>query len=422
MPLLGAIADDFTGATDLAGVLRAGGLRVAQLLGVPESDPAAPEVDVVVVALKSRSVPAADAVADSLAALAWLRRAGCRQFFFKYCSTFDSTPDGNIGPVASALLAALDEPFTIACPAYPENGRTVREGCLYVGNQRLNESGMEHHPLTPMTDANLVRWLQRQTPDLVGLIDNRVVDAGPSAIKSRVGRLKGEGVRIAIADAVKNEDLYTLGEALGDLKLITGGSGIALGLPRKYREKGWVGAPVAEPDLEWLPGSAAIICGSCSVMTRKQIAFAREHCTLIAVAGERLRDSGYQEELAEQSVAALGDKPALIYSSADPDGVADLQRQWGAAEAGARIERLFACVATAIVAAGAHNLVVAGGETSGAVAAALGGNGLRIGQPIAPGVPWTRSLGERPLNLALKSGNFGAEDFFVRAFEKLVTP
>ena len=240
-PLLGCIADDFTGATDLANTLVRNGMRTVQTIGVPASASGADvdtDADAIVVALKSRTIPARDAVAQSLAALRWLREQGCRQFVFKYCSTFDSTDAGNIGPVSDALLDALGSDFTIACPAFPENGRTIFRGHLFVADALLNQSGMEHHPLTPMTDANLVRVLQRQSASKVGLLRYDTVAQGTGAIGARIDALRGEGVRLAIADAISDADLLALGEACAALPLITGGSGIALGLPENFRRAG----------------------------------------------------------------------------------------------------------------------------------------------------------------------------------------
>ncbi|WP_340530526.1 3-oxo-tetronate kinase, partial [Cupriavidus necator] len=239
-PLLGCIADDFTGATDLANTLVRNGMRTVQTIGLPDVGAVQDigEADALVVALKSRTIPAVEAVARSLAALQWLRAQGCRQFVFKYCSTFDSTDAGNIGPVVEALLAALDSDFTIACPAFPENGRTIFRGHLFVGDVLLNESGMEHHPLTPMTDASLVRVLQRQSKSKVGLLRHDAVARGAQATAERIAALRTDGVRMAIADAVSDADLFTLGEACAGLPLITGGSGIALGLPGNFRRAG----------------------------------------------------------------------------------------------------------------------------------------------------------------------------------------
>jgi len=268
--LLGAIADDFTGATDLANMLVRGGMRTVQLLGVP--DGTAPDADAVVVALKSRTIAPQDAVARSLAALRWLRGAGARQFFFKYCSTFDSTDRGNIGPVAEALMSALDTDFTIACPAFPENGRTLFHGHLFVGDLLLSESGMKDHPLTPMTDANLVRVLQRQTARRVGLVRRDAVAAGPDAIRARFDALRREGAGMAIVDAVSDADLHAIGAACADLPLVTGGSGVAIGLPGNFRDRGLLGAPERAAELPAVAGSAAVLSGSCSVATNGQVA------------------------------------------------------------------------------------------------------------------------------------------------------
>lgn len=238
-PLLGCIADDFTGATDLANMLVRGGMRTVQSIGIPSREVAdGLDADAIVIALKSRTTPAADAVEESLAALEWLRAQGCEQIFFKYCSTFDSTAAGNIGQVSEALLKALDADFTLACPAFPENGRTIFRGHLFVQDQLLNESGMQHHPLTPMCDANLVRVLQNQTALPVGLLRYDAVAAGVDATRTRIAELREQGVGIAIADALSDQDLYTLGSACADLPLLTGGSGLALGLPGNFRRAG----------------------------------------------------------------------------------------------------------------------------------------------------------------------------------------
>jgi Uncharacterized protein conserved in bacteria len=278
--LLGCIADDFTGATDLANMLVRGGMRTVQTIGVPASNDAV-EADALVVALKSRTIPAADAIAQSLAALDWLREQGCRQFFFKYCSTFDSTDAGNIGPVTDALLDALSSEsragaFTIACPAFPENGRTIYRGYLFVGDTLLNESGMENHPLTPMRDANLVRVLQRQTGSKVGLVRYDRVAKGVSTVRESFDALRGDGVRMAIADAVSDADLYVLGEACADLTLITGGSGVALGLPGNFRRAGLLGESNNAAQLPHIEGLSAVLAGSASKATNTQVAAWRE--------------------------------------------------------------------------------------------------------------------------------------------------
>jgi 3-dehydrotetronate 4-kinase len=431
LPLLGCIADDFTGATDLANMLVRGGMRTVQTIGVPQGDgPVA--ADALVVALKSRTIPAADAIAQALAALEWLRAQGCRQFFFKYCSTFDSTDAGNIGPVADALLDALagsgsheaKDAFTIACPAFPENGRTLYRGHLFVGDAPLNESGMEHHPLTPMTDANLVRVLQRQTASKIGLVRYDVVARGADAVRDAFDALRRDGVRVAIADAVCDADLYTLGEACADLALITGGSGLALGLPENYRRAGWL-AEVADagqlPDIE---GHSVVLAGSASKATRAQVAAwceSRPAFRIDPLAAAR------GEAVVEQALAFAREhlqrgQAVLIYATAVPDEVKTVQRELGAEAAGQLIEKTIASIACGLRELGVHKFVVAGGETSGAVVQALGVHTLRIGAQIDPGVPATTTIakdGEATLALALKSGNFGCTDFFAKALRYL---
>jgi uncharacterized protein YgbK (DUF1537 family) len=417
--LLGCIADDFTGATDLASMLVRHGMATVQLIGVPEGGIDPGDIQAVVVALKSRTTPAEDAIAQSLAALAWLRARGARQILFKYCSTFDSTERGNIGPVSEALLEALGADFTIACPALPENGRSVYLGHLFVGEQLLSDSHMRHHPLTPMTDSNLVRVLQRQSKGPVGLVPYPVVERGPDAIRARFDQLRGERVRQAIADAVSDRHLLALGAAAADLALITGGSGIAMGLPENFRRQGLLASGDHADRLPHTPGLEAILAGSCSAATLGQIerhrAAGRPTFVLDPIG---LIDGGDDIERALAFAERhLGEGPILITSSAPPDEVAKVQERLGRERAGAAIEAALAEIARGLVARGVRRLVVAGGETAGAVVGALGVKGLRIGPPIDPGVPWTTSLGQPPLALALKSGNFGAPDFFIKAFE-----
>ncbi|MBA2675891.1 3-oxo-tetronate kinase [Ramlibacter sp.] len=411
--LLGCIADDFTGATDLANNLVRGGMRTVQAIGVPRA-PLQGDADAVVIALKSRTVPAADAVRESLQALAWLRAQGARQIFFKCCSTFDSTPDGNIGPVAEALMDALGTDFTIATPAFPDNQRTVFQGHLFVGDMLLSDSGMRDHPLTPMTDANLGRVLQAQCRRRVGLIDWRSVAAGPQAIRQRIDALRAEGVALAIADAVSNEDLLRLGAAVADLPLLTGGSGLAIGLPANF---GLSPAPAASA-LPPPTGAQAILSGSCSQATNRQVAaFIRAGHAAFALDPPRIAAG---EDLAAEALAwaapRLADGPVLVYSTAEPDAVHAVQDRLGVQQAGALVERTLAAVARGLVARGVGQLVIAGGETSGACVQALDVTQLRIGPQIDPGVPWCHAQGPRGgLHLVLKSGNFGGDDFFAKA-------
>jgi uncharacterized protein YgbK (DUF1537 family) len=418
--LLGCIADDFTGATDLAGMLVRAGMRTVQMIGVPKA-PLPADVDAVVIALKSRTTPAADAVAESLEALAWLRDAGCRQFYFKYCSTFDSTDAGNIGPVTDALMSALNTGFTIACPAFPENKRTIFNGYLFVGDVPLNESGMRNHPLTPMTDANLVRVLQRQTSRKVGLINHEVVGRGAAAIDARIAQLKNDGVEIAIVDAVSNDDLMSIGAACRDMPLVTAGSGIALGLPQNFRDAGQLPSGATADALAYPDGLRAVIAGSCSVATQGQVAhFIAAGSPAFAI--DPLRLAAGHDVVAEALAWAtplLADGPPLIYATASPDSVKAAQAELGVERAGALVEQALASIAQGLVARGVRRLLVAGGETSGAVVTALGVTGLHIGRQIDPGVPWTTTLGGEPLALALKSGNFGTVDFFTKAWDLL---
>ncbi|HEV7801073.1 MAG TPA: 3-oxo-tetronate kinase [Burkholderiales bacterium] len=418
-PLLGCIADDFTGATDLANTLTRQGMCTVVLLGVPRSELTLPESDAVVIALKSRSNPASDAVRMSLAALEWLKHAGARQFYFKYCSTFDSSDAGNIGPVADALLEQLCEPFTIACPAFPANKRTVYQGHLFVGGDLLSESSMREHPLTPMTDASLVRVLQRQTQGRVGLIPFSVVDRGVEAIDACISALQAQGYRYAIVDALTEAHLLSIGAACADMKLLTGGSGLALGLPDNFRQQGLLKRRSGE-NLPQVDGPAAVLAGSCSAATQRQVAAMKqdhEHFELDPVVLARQTDPAAEAMAWAQS--RIGAQPILIYSTAEPERVAAAQSKLGRERSGAVVEQALAQIAKRLVDSGVRRMVVAGGETSGAVVSALGIQGLRVGREIDPGVPWTVSLSDAPVALALKSGNFGGDDFFMKAFDAL---
>ena len=420
MPVLGCIADDFTGATDLAAMLVRHGMSAVQLIGVPALDEPAPDADAVIVALKSRTAPVNEAVRDSLAALRWLQAAQCRQMFFKYCSTFDSTDAGNIGPVADALVAALGCGFAIACPAFPANARTVYQGHLFVGGALLSESGMQDHPLTPMRDPNLVRVLSRQTDGTVGLVPHQTVARGAATIRSGMATLKEQGRRYAIVDAVADMDLMAIGEAVDGHALVTGGSGVAMGLPENFRRAGLLGAGDAAV-LPMVPGHAAVLAGSCSRATLFQIGSARERLPTLELDPLATPDAdGLVRQAMAWAEGRLGDVPVVIAASAPPDRVAALQAQLGREAAGTLVEAAMSGIAESLVARGVRRMVVAGGETSGAVVARLGVRRLRVGGEIDTGVPWTLAEGSGPLMLlALKSGNFGGRDFFMQAFERL---
>jgi len=409
---LGCIADDFTGATDLANNLVRQGMRVVQTIGVPKAP--VPDVDAVVVALKSRTAPVAEAVAMSLAAARWLRGQGAGQIYFKVCSTFDSTAEGNIGPVAEALLGELKADLAIVTPAFPENGRTVFKGHLFVGDQLLSDSPMRQHPLTPMTDANLVRVMQAQLRhSRAGLIEHRTVSAGVAAVRARMAALRAEGVAFAIADAVDDGHLRTLAEAGRELALVVAGSGLAIGIPAMFG----LSPSVTAAELPAARGTRAIVSGSCSAATNAQVAaFRATGGAAFAVDPLRLAQG---VDVVAQTLAwalpRLGAAPVLVYATAEPAAVRAVQASLGAERAGALVEAALARVATGLVAAGVGQLLLAGGETSGACVQALGVTLLRIGPQIEPGVPWCHA--EVPgLHLALKSGNFGGVDFFSRAF------
>ena len=417
MPLLlGCIADDFTGATDLANTLVKGGMTAVQVIGVPTGP--LPEADAIIIALKSRTAPVGEAVAQSLAACEALLAAGAKQIFWKYCSTFDSTDQGNIGPVADALLKRLGSGFALACPAFPTNGRTIYLGHLFVGNALLNESGMENHPLTPMTDANLVRVLGRQTDGAVGLVPFNTVEQGAAASRQAMMRLAEQGRRYAIMDAVTDQHLLAIGEAAAQHALITGGSGVAMGLPENFRRAGLLPARGNAASLPPMQGMAAVVAGSCSRATLGQIGLARDHVPVLELDALATPDAAALTAQAMEWVAGklATDRPVVIAASAPPEKVAALQAKLGRDAAGALIETAMAAIAEGLVAQGVGRLVVAGGETSGAVVQRLGVTALRIGPEIDPGVPWTFAE-PRGLHLALKSGNFGARDFFLKAFD-----
>jgi uncharacterized protein YgbK (DUF1537 family) len=415
--LLGCIADDFTGATDLASMLVAGGMRTVQTIGIPRARSLADGADAVVVALKSRTLAAADAVEQSLAALSWLRACGARQIYFKYCSTFDSTDRGNIGPVADALMQALGADFTIACPALPANRRTIYLGHLFVGDALLSDSPMRHHPLTPMTDANLVRVLGRQTPRKVGLVAYPEVAAGPESIRRAFVRLRGEGAGYAVTDALRDDDLAAIGAACADLPLVTGGSGVAIGLPQNFLRAGLLARQDDAAHLPAVGGLSAVLAGSCSEATRRQVAVMAVRHPAVPIDPLSGSDPAALAASAMERAAAdiAAGRVVLFYSSAEPDRIAAVQSRLGTERAAALVESTFARLAQRLVALGVRRLVVAGGETSGAVVQALGVDALVIGPSIDPGVPWTVSLGAPRIALALKSGNFGADDFFEKA-------
>lgn len=420
MPIrIGCIADDFTGATDVAGTLVRAGMRVVQTIGTPRSHDPVTDVDAIVIALKTRTVPAAQAVDESLQALDWLRDAGAEQIYFKYCSTFDSTPDGNIGPVIDALMHALGVDFTVATPAFPTNGRTVFKGHLFVGNVLLSDSGMREHPLTPMTNSDLVAVLAEQSRSRIGLIDYAVVRHGSAAIRARMSELRDSGVGIAIVDAIDNDDLLKIGHAVAGLPLVTAGSGLAAKIPSNWGFQPSTCAAALPPPR----GRQAILSGSVSSTTNAQVAeyLDRGHASFCV---DPLRIAA-GDDVVGAALARADASPApeaiLIYSTAEPDVVRDIQDKLGASRAGALVERTVARIGQGLIERGVRQLVIAGGETAGAVVQQLRIDRLRIGAEIDPGVPWCAAHlpGGDMVHVALKSGNFGSVDFFTNAFSVL---
>ncbi|MEL6293912.1 MAG: 3-oxo-tetronate kinase [Pseudomonadota bacterium] len=402
---LGCIGDDFTGSSDLANTLAKQGMRAVQYSGIPARS-AAPDVEAGVVSLKSRSINPADAIAQSLSALEWLKAQGCTQFFFKYCSTFDSTAEGNIGPVADALADALAADRVIVCPAFPGTGRSVYQGHLFVNDKLLNESGMENHPLTPMTDADLRRWMALQSKLEIGHVAAQTVFLGAEAIRAAMDAEHLAGKRHIVVDAIRDQDLMEIGRAGADLKLVTGGSGVAMGLPANF------GSTPGTPDWQGHGGPALALSGSCSIATRAQVAYhAKDHPVLEIRAEDIIEARMKPAKILEWALAEEG--VPLVYSSAEPEVVKAVQNRFGREVAAAAIETFFAELARLAVAKGVTRIITAGGETSGAVVEALDIDEMRIGPEIDPGVPALRVSPH--LAVALKSGNFGAEDFFQKA-------
>lgn len=411
--MLGVIADDFTGASDIASFLVENGLRTVQMNGVPQTA-LEQEVDAIVISLKSRSNPAQEAVQQSLEALHWLQNNGATQFYFKYCSTFDSTAEGNIGPVTDALLNELDEKFTIITPALPVNGRTIFNSYLFVGQMLLNESGMQNHPITPMTDANLMRLMDRQAQGKTGLVPYAEVIKGADNVKRCFHNLQQQGFRYAVIDAVDNSQLAVLAEAVADMKLVTGGSGLAAYMAQ-HQAQGKRHQAFVPPK-----GKTVILSGSCSVMANKQVAYYQtKAATQWLDVEQALSNDNYVEQLFDWVVEHLDDTQApLVYATVAPEKLKQIQQQFGAETASQAIEQTFAQLAERLRNYGVTNFITAGGETSSIVVQKLGFKGFNIGKQIAPGVPWLGVL-DAPVYLALKSGNFGQESFFSYAQEMM---
>jgi 3-dehydrotetronate 4-kinase len=418
--VLGCIADDLTGATDLAMILVREGMKTVQIVGVPMTETPVPDADAVVIALKSRTIPVEDAVKQSLRACEWLQNAGAKQIFFKYCSTFDSTADGNIGPVTDALMKKLECDHTIACPAFPENGRTVYRGYLFVNDGLLSESSLRNHPLTPMNDSNLKRVLASQTKSHISNVYFEDVNQGSSAITQAMS-MNQNGPTIHIVDAITDRHLRAIGKACRDLILVTGGSAVAQGLPDNFRELGLLPMQNQPTSFDPPKGASVILSGSCSEATRAQVNYTKERLPHFRLDAIDILDRKpvVQDAVEWAQFYIKKNQPVLFYSSADPHVVAEIQNKRGRVEVGSKVEAVIGEIARRLKENGVDRFIVAGGETSGAVIDALGVKVMEIGPQIAPGVPWTKSIGLHPLALALKSGNFGTEDFFIKALAQL---
>ncbi|NYF12509.1 uncharacterized protein YgbK (DUF1537 family) [Pseudoclavibacter sp. JAI123] len=421
--MIGAIADDFTGGTDVAVALRQGGLRTLIYFGAPDPVVSLPEHDAIVIALKTRTLAPADAVTQSMAAAEWLLAHGARQLFFKYCSTFDSKPEGNIGPVADALAALVGSHVTVAVPSSPEHLRTQYMGHLFVDRQRLDESPLRHHPLTPMTDSSVPRLLQAQTDARVELLDLRDVRSGSIHLRQRLDALAVADTRsYAVIDALTEDDLIEIGRACIHDPLLTGAAGLARGLAAATSETPTATLAELELTAELLPapGAAAVLAGSCSARTLQQIAVLQSHG----------HPSFQLDALHTQNPHALADdalrwfdeldtvKEPLFYSSLPPEQLRAVQDALGTGTASDILETAMGLIAVGLRARGTARVIVAGGETSGAVVTSLGIQGALIGAEIAPGVPWIHTVDETPISLLLKSGNFGDVGFLAEALEQ----
>ncbi len=418
---LGCIADDYTGASDLANTLAKNGLRTVQTIGIPADDLPLADIDAVVVSLKIRSVPAPEAVSRAREADRWLRARGAGHVMYKICSTFDSTDEGNIGPVLDALGTDADEAAVLVTPAFPETGRTVYQGYLFVGSVPLNESPLKDHPLNPMRDSNLVRVLARQSSASVGLVDLALVARGPEVIRSKLAELGAKSIRGVIADAVFESDLESIGAAALDARVSIGASGLGLGLARGLIAAGRVKRTDAGTSTQAsVGGFAACIAGSCSQATLEQISRAEQAMPVLRLETEQLvAGTGEAGRALDWAAARIGSGPILISSSAAPEEVSRLQTLHGRETAGHAIEQSLATIAEGLVDRGVRRLVIAGGETSGAVVDRLGIPAFQLGPEIAPGVPVLRTIGgdQGDMLVALKSGNFGGVDFFTDALE-----
>ena len=432
-----AVADDDTGASDLAGMLADEGLRTLLVIDLPAAEKFlewSERYDAVVMAEGTRNLAPREAAERTRRAIRLLKEREPRVFQIKYCSTFDSTPEGNIGPSIDAALDELDEAFTIAVPALPINGRTTYQGYHFVGCQLLSDSPMRHHPLTPMTNANLVDLLGRQTTRRVGLAPYDEVEAGADRLRQCFHSLRDEGVEVAVVDCLNDEHVRTICRAASELRLLTGSSAFGQGMPGVFRERGWLSG---RTEISNAPQVAAgdrgclLVAGSCSVATRGQNEWlAAQGVPIYQLDARELLDEHFDGGAVASAVRArlAAGVHCLLTTSGTPEEVRRVQ-EWGAGAGlsvpvlGQKIaDALADFVAEVLEDCRAGGLVVAGGETSGAVCRRLELGALHVGRNIAPGVPLCFSLGKFQLPVVLKSGNFGGTDFYGRALSAIARP
>lgn len=409
---LGVIADDFTGAVDIAGFLVAGGMRTVMCSRAVQTG----DCDAIVMSLKIRSIPKEQAIKQALASLTFLKECGCDRFYYKYCSTFDSTAEGNIGPVADALRQALHCSATLICPALPVNKRTVFHGYLFVNDELLSDCPMRHHPLNPMHDSKLARILSSQSPAKNGHVYHDVIKKGSDVVRQAIDGLKDEGVNNIIVDVVDDEDLTCIAEATQDFTLVTGGSGLAQGITEVWRRTEKRGGNEAAFVVE--KRKAVVIAGSCSAMMQKQVAYYKKHAPSLSIDEQAcLDDPEYGKNVATWVLDHQDqDLAPLVYATRSPIELEENRKKFGDVDVSSAIEHLFARLTALLAEQGVQTFIVGGGETSGVVATTLGVDAYRIGAQIDPGVSWVRSL-DGSYQLVLKSGNFGSEQFLLKAQE-----
>lgn len=415
MTKLGVIADDFTGATDIASFMVNAGWKVVLFNGVPSEAFDAQDTDAIVIALKSRSIPVNEAVELSLSASAWLQAQGCQRQLFKYCSTFDSTAQGNIGPVTDALMKFLNTSATLVCPAVPDNGRTIVHGHLFVKGELLNESGMEHHPVTPMRHSSLKKLMEAQSMGLCGMINLDKVKNHPDELSREIETQLANKARYFIFDVLDNQDLLTVARVTANFPLVTGAAGLGYAIAALDEHRALAGKQAMHIDAR---GASVVLSGSCSAMTNQQVDFYQQRASSLALDVEKIiKDPAYLEFVSQWVIAHASDHLApMVYATQPPQIIELIQKHYGAEYISDRIETFFSSLARSLTRAGFNKFIVAGGETSGAVTQGLNIEGMVIGEPVAPGVPWTQVLNKQQW-VILKSGNFGSQDFFQKAQE-----